>query len=67
MFGGARETINRLAERRFFGRCTEITLTLPIKRIISVSTDLVCITEWKLKNKVKMWYKRFLRHVKRRQ
>jgi hypothetical protein len=45
MFGGARETTKRLAERRFVGRRTEITLTLPIKRIISVSTDLVCITE----------------------
>jgi hypothetical protein len=45
MFGGARETIERLAERRYFGRCTEITLTLQIKRIISISTDLVCITE----------------------
>jgi hypothetical protein len=54
MFRGARETINRLAERRFFGRCTEITHTLPFKRIISVSTNLVCIIEWKFKNKVKM-------------
>jgi hypothetical protein len=54
MFGDARETIKTLAERRFFGRCTEITLTLPIKRIISIYADLVCIIEWKLKNEVKM-------------